>query len=187
MLKLEKDQDLVLAKADGSAANNVTAGVGWDAAEEGATVDLDIAASVFRGTELVNTLYYGTPKNADGKLAIPGMVHSGDDLTGDNSDDGPDEEIQIDLSAVEGDRVELLVNLYNAASKGQTLGIAKNAFVQVGGDVEDARFTVTDDMTGHTMHVGTLTKQDDGWHFSPHGTMLGDVDLNGANAAVKGA
>lgn len=183
MLNLSKDQDLILTKEDGNPARNVIAGVGWDPATEGATVDLDISATVFNGGAAVTTLYYGSPK-VDGKPTVPGMVHSGDDLTGGKSDDGPDEEIQIDLEAVEGDRVELIVNLYNAAQKGQSLSIAKNAFVQVGGDVEGARFTMTEDMTGASLHIGTLDKRDDGWHFTPHGNLLGDVDLNEAIAAV---
>lgn len=185
MLNLVKDAPLSLKKADETPAQHIIAGVGWDPSTEGATVDLDLAATVFNGVTAVETLFYGTPnKTADGKLTVAGMVHSGDDRTGDSSDDGPDEEIKIDLAAVNGDRVELIVNLYDAGKNGQTLGIAKNAFVQVGGDVADARFTMTEAMTGFSMHIGTLSKGDAGWSFTPHGKLLGDVDLNGAIAAV---
>jgi len=186
MFQLTKDQPFDLKKSDGSAANNVLVGAGWDASTEGQTVDLDLAATVFNGTSVVDMLFFGTTNtNADGKKSIAGMFHSGDDLTGEGSDDGPDEEINIDLSGVNGDRVELVLNLYNAGDR--NLGIAKNAFVQVSGDVEDARMTITEDMTGHSMHIGTLKKGDTGWVFTPHGTMLGDVDLNGANTALSGA
>lgn len=177
-LILDKGDDLPLAK-DGVAVNTVTLGLGWEPAEGGDTYDLDASIAVFNGNQRVDVCYYG-------KLSIPGVKHSGDDLTGGNSDDGPDEVVTLDLSAIQGDRAEIIVTLYNAGSKGQNLSEVRDAFVEIGGDVNPAKFVLSDsDMQGYAMQFGTLTKQADGWHFTGKATNLGKVDLNGALRAVK--
>lgn len=181
-LNLEKGDDLDLSKQS-PGLSKIRFGLGWDPAEAGDTYDLDASVAVFQGQDRKHVVFYNN-------LSAPGIKHSGDDLTGGASDTGPDEEINVDLNEIDGDRAELIVTLYNAQQKGQSLKEVKNAFVQVtNGETGDeiAKYGISDsDMDGAAMHFATLVRDpnDGDWHFKAVGKSLGNVALDGAVAAV---
>lgn len=176
-LDLSKGSDLVLSKPDAPLAN-VEFGLGWDAAN-GQALDMDASIVVCQGNTQKGVLYYGNK-------ALPGLKHSGDDLTGEGSDDGPDEIISANLGEVQGDRLELICTIHQAAQRGQSLASAERAFMTLGGDYkgEDgsgARFTITGSgLSGYAAHFATIIRKDDGWHVITRGDDLGQIDLNQA-------
>lgn len=118
-ISLIKGQKISLKKDDGSSLVNFCVGANWGAISKtglfGNTkivpVDLDLSLACFDSNKnLKNVVYFGN-KSASG------IVHSGDDLTGDvDGDDGLDNEIiSIDLSRVDSnvDQIIFVLNSYN--------------------------------------------------------------------------
>lgn len=104
-ISLQKGQRISLEK-NGSALTHMCIGVNWGAIEgkgffggkKKVAVDLDASVGVFNeGGQLIDVVYFGQLRSKCG-----GIVHSGDDLTGDlDGDDGLDNEvIQIDLTRI---------------------------------------------------------------------------------------
>jgi len=87
---------------------SVTVGLGWDV-DQG-EVDLDVSAVLLdaRGED-VEAVFFGHLESIKN-----GIVHSGDNLTGDG--DGDDEQIQVDLNQIQPhvQQVFFVVNIYSA-------------------------------------------------------------------------
>ncbi len=108
-VSLAKGQKINLKKSNGSALATFCVGANWGAIEKKSlfgtkkeAVDLDLSVGVFDANKtLAEVVYFG-------KLQSSGIVHSGDDRTGDaDGDDGLDNEvIQINL-------VEIPTNIEN--------------------------------------------------------------------------
>lgn len=170
-INMKKGESVNLTKESKGTLNQVMIGTGWDALTEGKTMDADL--SVFA-------------LNADGKcrspkdfiffnnLGLPGdaIHHSGDNLTGEG--DGDDEQINVDLTRLDAEitTIDIILNIYDAKSKGQDFKDLKNAFVRMvnkESDEEIAMFDVHDGMKGDTLHFGRLTRTSDGWVFLADG------------------
>jgi len=108
-ISLAKGQKINLKKSNGSDLTTFCVGANWGAIEKKSlfgtkkeAVDLDLSVGVFDANKtLAEVVYFG-------KLKSSGIVHSGDDRTGDaDGDDGLDNEvIQINL-------VEIPTNIEN--------------------------------------------------------------------------
>eukprot|EP00928_Gymnodinium_smaydae_P095837 TRINITY_DN8323_c0_g1_i1.p1 TRINITY_DN8323_c0_g1~~TRINITY_DN8323_c0_g1_i1.p1 ORF type:complete len:461 (-),score=75.90 TRINITY_DN8323_c0_g1_i1:162-1544(-) len=96
--------------------------LGWDT--RGTDVDVDASVVVFdaRGREEMNAVYFGNKE-------APGIVHSGDNLTGEG--DGDDETISVTLAELPEDAQQLFVciTLYNPP--GVTFKDVANAYCKL--------------------------------------------------------
>ncbi|CAK9048743.1 unnamed protein product [Durusdinium trenchii] len=87
---------------------SITVGLGWDV-DQG-EVDLDVSAVLLNDrAEDVEAVFFGHLESIQN-----GIVHSGDNLTGDG--DGDDEQIQVDLNRIQPhvQQVFFVVNIYSA-------------------------------------------------------------------------
>lgn len=126
-LNLSKDIPLDLSKA----APKVTkfyVGAGWDMAEGGPDIDVDLSVLLLRGGKgAAADLAYFNKKQIAG-----GAVQLGDDnRTGEG--DGDDEYAVIDLSKMpdDVDGVVVLLNIYQGAQKNQRFGQIVNCHVRL--------------------------------------------------------
>ena len=157
-IDMTKGQTLNLNKESGKTLTKVRVGAGWDPAE-GKTIDLDLWLIPKGG----DPVYFNNKK-------IPGAELDGDDLTGAGSEDGADENIEIDVSALEHDEYHVVINIYDAVSKGQFFRDVKRAFVEVE-DVEGKNLLATYNISENggdnfSLVAGKLVKKDGGLEFT---------------------
>jgi len=192
-VNLQKGQKVSLTK-DNPSLSKIVVGLGWDAAEsksggflgglfEGKSVaNIDCDASVFmlnQNGKLVgnkSVVYFGNLKSSCG-----GVVHTGDNLTGDG--DGDDEQIIVELNKISPNIHRLLftVNIYDCIKKKQDFGMIKNAFIRVVDAKtrkELIKYNLSDDYNGKTtLLVGELYRHDGEWKFSALGEGTNDTGL----------
>ncbi|GAA0122703.1 MAG: TerD family protein [Clostridium argentinense] len=191
-VNLQKGQKVSLTK-DNPTLSKIVVGLGWDAAERksggllgglfGKTpANIDCDASVFmlnQNGQLVgnkSVIYFGNLKSTCG-----GVVHTGDNLTGDG--DGDDEQIIVELNKISPNIHRLLftVNIYDCIRRHQDFGMIKNAFIRVV-DVKSRkeliRYNLSDDYSGRTsLMVGELYRHNGEWKFSAIGEGTNDTGL----------
>ena len=113
-----------------------------------------------------DTIYYAHLKNSSGSIK-----HTGDNLTGDG--DGDDEQIIIDLSAVQNDSIVIGVNIYQGHSRNQHFGMLQNAFIRIedmNTGMELCRYTLDSKFDGYvTVNFGSLVKSNNEWTFVANG------------------
>jgi tellurium resistance protein TerD len=172
-VSLVKGQNVSLTKQAGSAGlKNITVGLGWDTrATDGAAFDLDASAFLL---------------NDAGKVIDPstGMVFfnlmksGGVELTGDNktgAGDGDDEQIKIDLSAVDPQvkTIAIAITIYDAAARNQNFGMVSKSFCRVVNDADGtelARLDLQEDAsTERAMIMGEIYRNGDEWKFRATG------------------
>lgn len=126
-------------------------------------IDLDSTILAFKDRRLVGECSYR-------RNMSPYARHSGDDTTGGSNKKGDDEKIELFLSKIGdfADTFYLVLNVFGAQQRGQTLDMVNNAYVKVYDDEkkEIAFFNLTDnyeDMTGCV--VGKVVRGADGWEF----------------------
>lgn len=102
--------------------DKITAGLGWDASRAGGNVDLDVSVVCFsQSGQNVGAVFFGNKKEF-------GIVHSGDNLTGEGA--GDDEVIQVNLKDVPAN-VDQLVFTVNIYTRGITFERVSNAYCRV--------------------------------------------------------
>ncbi len=210
VINLTKGSNVNLSKTVAGAQRFVI-GLGWNPNPSNPP-DLDAAAYPCKNNasgdpELLtpgqeNVIYFGNLKSADGAI-----VHGGDNLTGDG--DGDDERILIDTSSLNAviEQIIIGVAIYQAAQKGQTFGLVRNAYVRIydasaleaaegrawnakaqPGDklltdaelkaLSVANYDLEEDAGGYTaLHFGTFYKKDGEWRFKALGVGA-NGDLN---------
>ena len=178
-INLEKGQKIDLTKNQKITKINV--GLGWDAVKHGTDVDCDVSCALLdKSDHLVGTIeksvvYFGN-------LKLPGIKHSGDNLTGDG--DGDDETLQIDLSEVQS-KVEKLVvfmNIYRGSERNQSMKDLKNAFIRIynplDGNKELCKFNLDDSKgTSTGLIAGEIYRKDNEWKFAAIGESVKDADF----------
>jgi tellurium resistance protein TerD len=147
------------------------AAAGWDQADAGKTIDVDLFAVVLdqNGKSLggaAGIVYFGSKTHASGAL-----VHGGDNLTG--AGDGDDETIQIDLSKVPADAktIRLAATIYQAAKKNQTFSGVNNEFIRlVNAETNAEILRYSEDFGAFTTFtLADLKRVDGGWSFTAIG------------------
>jgi tellurium resistance protein TerD len=184
-VKLVKGQNVELSKVAPGMTKAIV-GLGWDELQGSETADLDAMAFLLKTDGKVRSdkdfVYYN---NLDG--AAPAVKHSGDDLTGGSSEHGDDEQIQVDLSAIPSDveSIKFLVDIYQAAEKGQNFGQVKNAYVRLvdaATNQEVVRYDLTEDYSGNTdVMVAELYRHDGTWKFKA----IGEGSTKGSSQIAK--
>lgn len=178
-ITLSKGENIDLTKAEPE-LKKLIAGAGWDA-KAGKRIDLDLFA-VYLGTDgkaLPDANGNGT--NADEALCffshkeMPGMKHSGDNLTGEG--EGDDEQIVITLADVPTEARAIAVVV--ASYSGEKFSEIENVFarmVNAEGTKELAKFELKDGLADTKgVELGKLERTEDGWKFTATGvTISGD-------------
>jgi tellurium resistance protein TerD len=188
--------DLHKASADAGVTTPLTklvAGAGWDAKADRA-IDLDLLTVLIgsdgkaipdannNGSNLDEAVTFFN--NKDG---VPGVKHSGDNLTGEG--DGDDETIVLELANIPAVATEVAVVV--ASYSGEKFSEIENAFIRLvnaDGNVELAKFELKDGM-GDTkgVELGRIKRQGSEWHFEATGKNIdGDFTAIVSSYGVTG-
>lgn len=186
-ISLAKGQKINLKKSNGSDLTSFCVGANWGAIEKKGffgtkkeAVDLDLSVGIFdTNKNLVEVVYFG-------KLQSSGVVHSGDDRTGDvDGDDGLDNEvIQINLSQIPAN-IEHVVFVLNSF-QGQDFATVPFASIRLyegtPSRVNDivATYNIASDakFAGYvSMILGKLYRRNGEWKFSAIGEPTKDAKL----------
>ena len=123
--KVAPGQEFSFEKAPESCKlEKVCFGLGWSP-RRGGSVDLD--ASIIQtdaSGAVIDIIYFSNKNSKDGAIS-----HSGDDLTGQNSKDGDDEVITIDMTKLNPATKSLYTTV--TAYSGQTLADVKDAYCRM--------------------------------------------------------
>lgn len=173
-VSLSKGQKVDLTKGNPGLVK-VIVGLGWDTNKYSGGFDFDLDASAF----LVGTngkvasdadfIFYNNLKHPSG-----GVIHTGDNRTGDG--DGDDEEIIIDFSKLPAvvDKVGISVTIFDAIKRGQNFGQVSNAYVRIvdaATRVEVLRYDLAEDFSIETaIVVCELYRYSGEWKFSAIGS-----------------
>lgn len=174
ILTLEKGEKRDLTKGTGLQILGV--GLGWDVASSASNpYDLDVAIACKRNGRYVGLtdMVYFQQRSLFGNA----ITHSGDNLTG--AGDGDDEMMIVNLANIPADVEEMtvLLNIYQAQSRGQNFGKVKNAFCRLYNQQTNAaigRYDLSEDYSAFNgVIVGKIYRREADWKFEPLG--------NGAN------
>ena len=147
----------------------VRVGLGWDVrTTTGDEFDLDASAILCDNTGKVvsdqDFVFFNNLTSSDGSVQ-----HTGDNLTGEG--EGDDETINVNLATVPATvhKIVFPVSIYDAASRGQSFGQVRNAFIRVvnaADNAEIARYDLSEDAsTEVAMIFGELYRHDTEWKF----------------------
>ena len=167
-VSLSKGGNVSLTKA-APGLTAVTVGLGWDTrTTTGADFDLDASAIMADPAGKVlsdgHFIFFNNLKSPDGSVE-----HLGDNLTG--AGDGDDEQVNVNLATVPAgvDKIVFPVSIYDAATRGQSFGQVRNAFIRVvnqTGGTELARYDLSEDASTETAMVfGEVYRAGAEWKF----------------------
>ena len=140
----------------------VTLGLGWDPAIEGKNIDLDANATLIKADgAIADMVFFNHQKSVDGSI-----YSTGDDLTGQNSVDGDDEQIIVDLEKVPTEIKEIVFSV--SSYSGQTFNEIKRSYVRIvdttdRNNVELANIELNGTSTGNI--AAKLVREDSSWKF----------------------
>ena len=171
-INLTKGEKINLSK-DNPGLTKVLCGLGWDInAGTGAAFDLDASVLLLDASGKVRTkkdfIFFNNLKSDCGSVC-----HLGDNLTG--AGDGDDEQVKVNLSTVpvDVDKIVFMVNIYQAASRGQNFGQVRNAFIRLVDDstgVEIAKYDLSEDYSSAiSVIMGELYRHNGDWKFNAMG------------------
>lgn len=203
-LSLQKNETINLTKSlnlgkGSNGLNNVVIGLGWDVAPAPAptqkkglfgslfsnpspspNIDCDASVIVCRNGHYKSSddlIYYGHLNHDSGAIQ-----HCGDNLTGEG--DGDDEEILINFNKLPADvdKIEVVVNIYCAASRHQHFGMIQNAFVRLVNEdtnQEICRYNLSENYDGKiAMIFGEFYKENNEWQFKAIGNGTNDSSVD---------
>jgi stress response protein SCP2 len=169
VIELTRDQEMVLARDDGTSLGRLTMGLGWDK-KPGAgfigtgapDVDLDASAVQYAGEQLFDLAFFNHLETRDGSV-----THLGDNISG--RGDGDDEQITIDLAKV-FPRVDTMLFLVSSY-QGHSLEFVRNAYCRlVAEDGEEiARFTLTEGVPRTGFMMAKMFRDGDQWRLKAIG------------------
>jgi stress response protein SCP2 len=169
VIELTRDQEMVLARDDGTSLGRLTMGLGWDK-KPGAgfigtgapDVDLDASAVQYAGEQLFDLAFFNHLETRDGSVA-----HLGDNISG--RGEGDDEQITIDLAKV-FPRVDTMLFLVSSY-QGHSLEFVHNAYCRLvdEDDEEVARFTLTEGVPRTGFMMAKMFRDGDQWRLKAIG------------------
>jgi tellurium resistance protein TerD len=153
----------------------ISVGLGWHPnTGTGEDFDLDASAFMLNANKKIPSakffVFYGNPDSPDTALH-----HTGDDLTGGNSEEGDDEVIEVDLDKVSNNISEILfvVSIYDYEDRRQNFGQVRNAYIRIVDELsgnEIAKYELDEDFSIESaVEFGRLYRRDDKWKFEASG------------------
>jgi tellurium resistance protein TerD len=172
--------------------SKITVGLGWDPNEgTGSDFDLDASAIMINSDrKLVSEshfIFYNNlcgnghgpnPDSCERNNCSPGkfgLIHSGDDPSGGNSDGDDDESILIDLDKVSNDVQEILfvVTIDSFEVRKQNFGQVRNSYIRLVDDLKNeeiAKYELGEDFSIETgVEFGRLYRKEGKWKFEASG------------------
>lgn len=149
-------------------------GLGWDTNTSSTGVDFDLDASIFvlgENKKIISDEYfvfYNNLKSPDGSVE-----HTGDNRTGEG--EGDDEIINIDLSKISPQAVELcvVVTIHDAENRKQNFGQVRNSFIRIYDpktNEEYLKYELEEDFSVETaVEFGRIYKRNNEWRFEAVG------------------
>lgn len=180
-ITLSKGESIALSK-EAPSETKFVAGAGWDPKQEGKAVDLDLMAVLIgaNGKALADANGNGT--NLDEAVVfynnktLPGFQLSEDDLTGQSSDGGDDETLQINTTAIAAEvtKVVLAIGSYS----GQKFSAVENAYGRLtdSKDLELAKVNLGDHGDVKAVVFAELTREGDTWKFTNTTQSFNDIE-----------
>jgi tellurium resistance protein TerD len=102
-----------------------------------------------------------------------GVVHTGDNLTGDG--DGDDEQVIVDLSKIESNAAEIcvVVTIHDADDRKQNFGQVRNSFIRIvdsNTNSDIVKYELDEDFSIETaVEFGRIYKRNNEWKFEAVG------------------
>jgi tellurium resistance protein TerD len=169
--------------------SSISVGLGWHPREgTGAAFDLDASAFMLNEQRRIPSeghfiFYNNYCGNGHGRenpcsgcgTGKYGVIHTGDDPTGGNSDVGDDEIIIVDLSKADNSINEILfvVTIHDAESRKQNFGQVRDSYIRIVDDStghEVAKYELGEDFSIETaVEFGRLYKREGKWKFEASG------------------
>lgn len=195
-IELNKGDSINIEKSDGSIVNRLCVGVNWGSIEtkgmlggiKNIPVDLDASCISYNAEhKLIELVYYG-------KLNVPGIKHTGDDIFGDvDGDQGIDNEVLIidtEKLSVETDQIVFVLNSFQKQTFKDLPYASIRLYEGTAKQVDNilATYDVVNDpkFSGSTSLVlGKMTRQKDGWSFKAIGEITDDSKLEDTAKTVK--
>lgn len=172
-ISLSKGQKIDLTK--GNNLNKAIIGLGWDTNkyDGGYEFDLDACAFLVDGQNVARNeydfIFYNNLKHPSG-----GVIHTGDNRTGEG--EGDDEQITIEFSKIppEVQTVAITVTIHDAVARSQNFGQVSNAFVRVVNfetNEELMRYDLTEEYSIETaIVVCEIYRHNGEWKFNAIGS-----------------
>lgn len=187
-LNLQKNDFLDLTKRN-PGLSKIKLCAGWDPANIGQPVDLDVAAFVLQNDKLRDgnhVIFFNNMNPLNDSIVL-----CSDDRTGASSTGGDDECIDIDLSKIESDVTKIIftINIFNADTKRQTFGMVNNSYVRLldvaNGEKELCKYELKENFSTETaVVVAELIREGNEWTFHTIGEGK-HADLNGLAALYQ--
>ncbi len=140
----------------------VTMGLGWDPAVEGKNIDLDANATMLRADgSIADMVFFQHQKSNCGST-----YSTGDDLTGQNSVDGDDEQIIVDLEKVPAEVKAIVFSV--SSYSGQTFKEIARSYARIVDTTERRNVELANiELAGTSTGIITskLVREDNGWKF----------------------
>lgn len=171
---LGQGQEVVIRGRDNKPLNRIEVGIGWDPARQGDNIDVDSSVVLLSAQGGSNDLvYFGNLEHPSGCV-----VHHGDNLTGDDEDQGDDENISVHLNKVPAgrDKIVFVLNVYKCDERRQTLDVIKNLYIRLYDP--DSRKALIEYKVGNTSRtdtaivIGAAYRKSGGWTFKAIGKTL---------------
>lgn len=176
---LSQGQEVKIRFSDDRPLTEIIVGVGWDPAFGSTNMDVDSSVIVISPDNYSRDLvYFGAKEHPSGCV-----VHHGDNLTGEGTGQGDDENITVRLNKVPQNRDKLLfvLNIYECMTRRQTLGQVKNLYIRLYDPVSKKaliEYRVTGNMQNDTaIVIGMAFRKAGGWSFKAIGRSLRCKDL----------
>jgi tellurium resistance protein TerD len=193
-ISLSKGGNISLSKEAPGLAK-ITVGLGWEErATDGASFDLDASGFVLGDNGKVRSdadfIFYNQPGDVleanqsptdplyKGTRPVKNrcfIFSTGDEEEGSTEDDGPEEEIVIDLTKVPDNvkKISVCVTIHDADLRGQNFGMVSDAYVNVVNDKDGkelARYDLSEDMSIETAMIFAEVYRHGGeWKFKAIG------------------
>ena len=177
-INLSKGSKISLAKAAGDSGittplTKLHIGLGWDVNHYsgGADFDLDAAAFMLNSAGKVRSgadfIFYNQKTG-------PGILHTGDNLTGEG--EGDDESIEVNLSQIPADiqKISFTVTIHEADIRKQNFGMVENAYIRIcesTTNTEIIKYDLGEDFSIETaIVVGDIYRHNGEWKFNAIGS-----------------
>jgi tellurium resistance protein TerD len=156
--------------------SKIHVGLGWDPSEGKSNFEYDLDASAFMlgankklpGDQFF--IFYNNRTSPDGAVAA-----GEDDQSGQSTQGGDDETLDIDLDRVDQRVQEILicVSIHDAETRRQNFGQVGNAFIRIVNrhdNVELAKYELAEDFSVETaVEFGRLYRRESAWRFEAVG------------------
>lgn len=129
-------------------------------------------------------MFFGHKDSKDGAIH-----HSGDDLTGGNSEDGDDEVISVDMTKLNPNAASIIATI--TSYSGQNLSEVRDAYCRLvnvsanGSETEIVKYTLTHDVNDTALIAAKFYNKDGEWIYKAVGQSTSGKTVNDLRSIAK--